>query len=137
MQWSDVTTPPSPRALRQFAGLWLVFFGLMSGWRIWHGRTGGVTGALAVLAVVVGVTGLVRPAAIRVVYTGSMAAAYPIGWTVSRVMLGMLFYLLVTLVACVFRLAGRDALRRRRTRTESYWAACAAPRKSAEYFRQF
>ena len=27
MNWSDVTKPPSNRMLRQFAGLWIVFFG--------------------------------------------------------------------------------------------------------------
>ena len=33
MQWSDVIAPPSPKKLRQFAGLWLVFFAALGVWR--------------------------------------------------------------------------------------------------------
>jgi hypothetical protein len=137
MQWSDVTSPPSSKTLRQFAGLWLVVLGGLAGWRAWHGQMGGVTGALAVLAVVVGVAGLVRPATVRVVYAGAMSAAFPIGWTVSRLVLVAMFYLVFAPVAIVFRLLGRDALRLRRRGAASYWMPYVSARKPEDYFRQF
>src|SRR5262249_5099501 len=54
MQWSDISFSPAPRTLRQFAGLWLLFF---LGWAclMWWGRgNGGVALLLAGIAVLVG-----------------------------------------------------------------------------------
>ena len=136
MQWSDVTAVPQKNTLRQFAGLWLLFFGSLAAWRMWHGHLDLRTEALGVLAVVVGGAGLVRPGTIRWVYTGWMAAAFPIGWTVSRVMLASFFYAVVTPLALVFRMKGRDVLRLRRPQKGSYWIAKTGARDVNEYFRQ-
>ena len=38
MQWSDIQFHPPIKTLRQFAGLWLVFFG---GLAIWQGTVSG------------------------------------------------------------------------------------------------
>jgi hypothetical protein len=136
MQWADLNMTPTARRLREFAGIWLVVFGGISAWRAWHGDTGVLTTAIGVAAAVIGLAGLIRPALVRVVYTGSMMAAFPIGWTVSRLVLGIVFYLVFTPVAIVFRLAGRDALRLRRRRPESYWVPYEGARRAEEYFRQ-
>ena len=58
MQWSDVTTAPGHRTLRQFAGLWLMFFVGVATWRAWDGQVGVVTDSVAVLGVGVGALGL-------------------------------------------------------------------------------
>jgi hypothetical protein len=136
MNWSDVTAAPSPRKLREFAGLFLLFFVAIAGWRAWHGVMDGRTDALAALGLAVGGVGLLYPPAIRLVYTGWMIAVFPIGWTVSRLMLAVLFYLVFTPVALVFRLMGRDALRLKRRQTGSYWMDRPAPGNVKEYFRQ-
>jgi len=136
MNWIDVTAPPPPRRLREFAGLFVVFFVGIAAWRAWHGVVDGRTEALAALGVVVGGAGLLYPPAIRLVYTGWMIAAFPIGWTVSRLMLAVLFYLVFTPVALVFRLMGRDALQLKRRQTGSYWTARPAAGNVKEYFRQ-
>jgi hypothetical protein len=75
--------------LRKFAGLGLVVFGGLAAWRFWYGQTGAWTISLAAAAVVVGVAGLVRPALVRPIYSGWMMAAFPIGWTVSHIALGV------------------------------------------------
>jgi hypothetical protein len=136
MRWSDVTRTPTPRTLRQFAGLWLLFFGGLAVWRTWHGHLDSRTETIAVLAVVIGGLGLVRPAAVRLVYTGWMVAAFPIGWIVSRLMLAVMFYGVFTPVAWVFRLMGRDGLRLRRRHVESYWSVKSGAARAEEYFRQ-
>src|SRR4029450_11047212 len=84
MQWSEVTARPSTRTLRQSGALFLVVFTVTAGLRVWRGNTGTLTIAIAGTGVVVGLVGLVRPDAIRYVYTGWMIAAFPIGWTISR-----------------------------------------------------
>jgi Saxitoxin biosynthesis operon protein SxtJ len=136
MNWTDATATPSLRTLRQFAGLFLVFFVSLAAWRAWHGVVDTRTDALAVLGLMIGGLGLMHPPSIRLVYTGWMIAAFPIGWTVSRLMLAVLFYVVFTPVALVFRLMGRDALRLRRRQAGSYWTARPAAGNVKEYFRQ-
>jgi hypothetical protein len=136
MQWSDVTAPKTPKVLRQFAGLWLVFFIGFALMRAWRGQFGPGTGILAALGIVVGGLGLVRPAAMRPIFTGWMIAAFPLGWAISRVMLAVMFYVVFTPVALVFRLMGRDALSLRRLQVESYWKPKSGAADGKEYFRQ-
>ena len=137
MQWSDVTKAPTSKMLRQFAGLWLVFFGGLAAWRSWHGHMDAWTVVIAVAAVVVGGIGLMRPAAVRPIYSGWMVAAFPIGWTISKLTLGLMFYLVFTPVAFVFKAIGRDPLRLRRSQSASYWGAKPGTQSSSEYLRQF
>ena len=77
-------------------------------------RRDGVRSAIGVAAIVVGVAGLVAPASVRPIYSGWMIVAFPIGWTISKLMLGTVFFIVFTAVGMVFRLTGRDALRMRR-----------------------
>lgn len=135
MQWADVTAPPPLKTLRQFAGLCLVVFVGLALWRLWRGQGGLATWVLAGLGFGLGAIGLWRPAVIRPVYTGWMIAAFPIGWTISKVVLGAVFVLVFTPIALVFRLMGRDTLRLRRGTGQSYWTD--KPRPSVEsFFRQ-
>jgi hypothetical protein len=137
MQWSDVTKAPSPKMLRQFAGLWLVVFGGWAVWRLWHGQTGVWTDVLAIGAVVVGGAGLIAPAVVRPIYIGWMIAAFPIGWTISKIVIGLMFYLVFTPVAFVFKLMGRDVLHLKRGEASSYWGPKSDARSGKEYMRQY
>ena len=137
MQWSDVIKPPSNRMLRQFGGLCLAIFGGLAAWRAWNGVTDAWTMTFAMVALLVGLGGLVAPAAIRPVYSAWMIAAFPIGWTVSRVVLGAMLYLVFTPVAIWFRLTGRDALRLRRQSSASLWQSKPVAKTADEYLRQY
>lgn len=137
MQWSEVTKAPSRKTLRQFAGLSLIVFGGLAAWRMWHGQTGLLTQVMAVFAVVVGGVGLIAPALVRPIYTGWMILAFPIGWTVSQIALGLTFFLVFVPVGTVFRVIRRDALRIKRAPHESYWTVKPAARSGEEYLRQF
>ena len=110
MQWSDVIKPPPAKTLRQFGTLSLVIFGGLAAWQTWNGHTGTGTMVLWGVAAVLGGVGLVAPTAIKPVYMAWMVVAFPIGWTVSKVVLAAMLYLVFTPMAFVFRLMGRDAL---------------------------
>ena len=99
MNWSDVIKPPPDKMLRQFAVLCIVVFVGLAGWRAYHGQAGTFTWALAAFGGVVGVVGLISPPAIKPIYMGWMVAAFPIGWTISRVVLGAVYYIVFTPVA--------------------------------------
>ena len=137
MQWSDVIKPPSQKTLRQFAGLFLVIFLGWAALRWFGGKQGVVTQVMAGAAILFGVPGLLVPTLIRPIYTGWMIAAFPIGWTVARLVLGIVFFLVVTPIAFVFRLMGRDALHRRRAAPATYWKDKPQASGLSDYLRQY
>lgn len=138
MQWSDIPFHPSRRTLRQFAALWLVFFGCLAGWQGLVRERVALGWALAGLAVLVGLLGLARPERVRLVYVGWMVLAFPIGWAISNLLLVVLFYGVFTPVGLVFKLIGRDAMARRpHPEHETYWAPKPAATDVRGYFRQF
>jgi hypothetical protein len=124
--------------LRQFAALWLVFFGGIAAWQgLARGRVG-IALVLAILAVAVGVLGLARPQAVRPIFVGWMILAFPIGWTISLILLGLVYYGLFLPLGLVFRLLGRDALLLRpRPSQTTYWTPRSSPADVRRYFRQF
>jgi hypothetical protein len=136
MQWSEVVKAPSSRTLRQFAGLFLVVFVAMAATRWFRGHQDGWTIALGVTAIVVGLVGLAMPSAVRPLYTGWMIAAFPIGWVVSKVILAVVFFLVVTPIGLGFRMAGRDILRLRRQSQTTYWVPKTVRENSSDYLRQ-
>jgi saxitoxin biosynthesis operon SxtJ-like protein len=138
MQWSDISFRPDTRKLRQFAALWVPFFGALAAWQALVRGNASAAIALGLLAVAVGSLGLLRPQAIRVVYVGWMVLAFPIGWTVSRLVLAGLFYGLLTPLALFFRLLGRDPLQRRaRHDLSTYWSEKPSVKDPGRYFKQF
>ncbi len=137
MRWSDIRFNPGRNELRQFAGLCLLIFGALAAWRATRGEVA-VAVVFAVLSLGVGLVGLLRPAAIRWVYVGWMVVAFPIGWVVSKLIIALMFYGIITPLALWFRMRGRDVLRRGRPgAASSFWRPKAAPGDVGRYFRQY
>jgi hypothetical protein len=138
MRWSDIPFDPTRKTLRQFAGLWLVFFGGVALWQaLVRGRMN-LGLSIGALALVVGLAGLTRPEWVRLIYIGWMVLAFPIGWTVSQVILLIMYFGLFMPIGLIFRLIGRDPLHRaRRAGVESYWTPKPAPVDVRSYFKQF
>ena|ERR1051326_2432370 len=138
MKWGDIPFDPTRKMLRQFAAAWLVFL-LAAGAHQSLARGRHQLGlVMMVLAVVVGVLGLVCPSAIRWLFIGLMVLAFPIGWVVTQVMLALMFYVVITPVALVFRLMGRDPLHRKPDGGKvSYWTDKETPEDPRTYFRQY
>ena len=142
-----VNLHPTRRDLRQFGVIALVIFGLLGAWILWRGTlfgidlgTAGATIAYVLWGVglVSGVLSAVAPAANRPLYVTLIVLTYPIGFVVSHVILAVIFYGMITPIGLVFRLAGRDALRRRfEPDVASYWVAHRGPESVGRYFRQF
>ena len=81
---------------------------------------------------------LVSPKAARILYIGLTLVAMPIGMVVSLVLLSAFYFLLLTPLAIVFRLMGRDPLHRRFDPTaESYWVPHRPSENMERYFHQF
>ena len=138
MQWSDLSFAPAPRTLRRFAAVWFSFFAMVACWQgIWRQHIQIALG-LAAVALGTGTLGLVRPHLLRPLYIAVLIAAFPVGWTMSRILLAAVFYGLFTPLGLLFRLFGRDLLCRRfRPERSTYWTAKPAAADARSYFRQF
>jgi hypothetical protein len=137
MKWSDLPLNPTPRMLRQFAAAWLVVFAALALRQVLthhHSTAGGVLGAIALI----GAFGLWKPSVLRWLFIGATVLAFPIGWVVTLVVLAIMFYLVLTPVALVFRWRGRDALRlRRQPGQTSFWIERGEPPAAGKYLKQF
>lgn len=135
----DDTAPAtaSDATVRQFVVLCGLALGAAAVRDIWFRGAVGRGEGLAALALVIAVAGLARPRTVRPLFTAALKITMPIGAVVSIVLLGVMYYLIFTPLACVFRLAGRDALlRRRQADAGSYWVAKERPSDVRDYFRQ-
>jgi hypothetical protein len=138
MTWSDLPRNPAPKTLRQFAAAWLVVL-LALGLHHWLGRGHDRLGpALCLLALGVGGLGLWRPAMVRRLYVISMVLVFPLGWVLSLLLLAVMYYGIITPVAVVFRLRGRDLLARKAAPgRSSFWVAREKPGDIRRYFKQY
>jgi hypothetical protein len=137
MAMIKINDNPSRRELRQFAGIWFpVFWFIVGGW-FFIGDAPRVAIAAGVFGLVVGAIGVARPRFMHPIYLLWMHAAYPIGFVVSHVVLGVIFYLLVTPVGLVMKLVGYDPLQRRLRTSTTYWLPCERVANTRQYFRQF
>lgn len=128
------------RALRQLPGLAVPAVLLVTGLA---GGEGGVVRLFAVVMLVgAGVTGgvasLASARAGLAAYRAWMLGALPIGWTISRVVMGAAYYGVITPIGVIMRLLGRDALSLRFDRSaESYWVVRRRGTDAGRYLRQW
>lgn len=81
---------------------------------------------------------LASPTLARGLYRGWMFAALPIGWTISHLILALVYYLVVTPIGLMLRLAGNDPMQRRFDRgATTYWIPRDGPSEPSRYFKQF
>jgi len=80
--------------------------------------------------------GVVYPPSIRPVFVGLILLTYPIGWVVSHVLLGSIFYLLFLPIGLVLRMTGHDPLQRKPPVGSSLWKTPVGKTDPASYLRQ-
>ncbi len=134
----DVNWNPSNKELRAFGGMWLVFFSAIAAYL--HFRTGYAWLApyIGGAALLIGSIGLAIPKAVKPVYVAWMIAAFPIGWTISHLLLGAIFYLLITPIGLVMRVTGYDPMNRKfDPEATTYWSEHRTGGDPSTYFRQY
>ena len=127
---------PTAKDLRVFAALWLVFLGVL-GALAWRKDATGLAAALWIAGGGIGAVGLVWPRQVRGVYLGAVYAAFPIGFVVSHLVLGAVYFLVLTPIGWMARLFGHDPLQKKfDPARKSYWIEREGSRPPASYFRQ-
>lgn len=134
---------PGPRELRSFGWVMLVAFGLIGlvklAWPFAWGfsRNPAVGGVCLAVAVVAGGLGIAGTKAALPFYWAWMGLAYVLGNVMSRVLFGIFFFGLVTPMALLMRLVGRDKLMLNKPDASTYWRDAPPPDAPERYERQF
>jgi hypothetical protein len=139
MSLIEVNWKPEAKDLRSFgkialvasclvAGLLYVLKGLAIQWIF----------VIIALGILVFICSLISLGVTRLIYLTLTAITLPIGLVVSFIVLAVFFYLIITPVGLVFRLIGRDSMKRKfDSAINSYWAAHRPTQKLERYFHQF
>ena len=143
----EINLRPDVRTLRQFGFIALAGFAFLAviAWYealVFSFGLGAarpyVAGGFAAVAGVSLLFSVVYPKANLGLYLGLTVIAYPIGFVLSYLIMGTLFFLLITPVGLLLRLLVRDPMERHMLReAESYWVDARGERPSESYFKQF
>ena len=109
--------------------------GGLIGWK-WEAWT--VSYVLWGLGAVSFVLAFVQPKLLLPLFIVLMVLAFPIGFVVSNVILMVLYFGLFTPIALVFRIVGRDTMKRKfEPEAESYWVDRTVEKPVSQRFKQF
>ena len=138
MTIADFNIKPSAKMLREFGIIALFGFGLVGAllglkWEAWTASY-----MLWALGAVSFVLALVQPRLLLPLYVALMVVAFPIGFVISNVILLALYFGLFTPFSMVFRLIGRDTMKRKfEPEAESYWIKRTGSTPASQRFKQY
>ena len=135
----ELNLNPSRKDLRIFAAPQVPFFALVSFLLSRNDRIDPDTAWWIIgCSLAAGAVGTMWPAVIRWIYVVWTAAVFPIGWVMSYVLLGSVFYLVVTPIGLIMRICGRDPMQRKfDPQANTYWQPRTKSKTTDRYFRQF
>ena len=110
---------PKKKDLRNLGLVFLVALAVIGGIVLWKGGSSGPYWIGA--GVLFGLWGLVWPAGLKPVYRVWMTLAVILGYFVSRILLSVIYYLVVTPIGLIMRLIGKDLLDLKLKDRDSYW----------------
>jgi hypothetical protein len=110
----------SARDLRRFGFTVAIPLALLAAVGAWRGHTI-LPALLGGLAAILGGLALLAPELLLPVEKVWMAGAHALGWFNTRVLLGVVYFLVMTPTGALMRMLGRDPLDRRLRDRPSYW----------------
>lgn len=138
---------PPPRTLRNFGLIGVAAFALIAWLVQGHHKpfshvpvsaTMPVTYIAVALIAYCGIFAIAAPQALRWLYVGLSVLGFPIGFVFSYIIVTIMFFLVVTPIALLFKVIGRDSLKLRPDpQATTYWVRRTPPDSVKRYFRQF
>lgn len=138
MLWDEIKKiKSSKKDLRSFGITLGIFFGLLAIFFLWRGRVHSFIW-LGASGFFLGF-GLLAPRVLKPIQKIWMSLALLIGWVMTRVILTLIFYAVLTPIAQLARLFGKRFLNTAfREDVKSYWMVRSVPESSKEsYEKQF
>jgi hypothetical protein len=120
---------------RKFGVLFAVIFTLLAAYAVYSGWRPVLTMASIVAALAFGITAFVAPQILAPLNRLWFELGILLGKIVSPIVLGIIFFGLITPVGIITRLCGRDELRLRRRVTTTYWVERAPAGPEPESFK--
>lgn len=134
--FEHITWRPNSKELRRFAIAMLIGFtvlGLLVAWRTKDIGTGSIV--LCVVGVLLAIAAFV-PKLDRVAYLGVYLPTSIIGYVLSHLILGLIFFFVITPLALLLRWKDKDLLQQRRPENAA-WSPVKAVKTEDSYYRQF
>jgi saxitoxin biosynthesis operon SxtJ-like protein len=133
----EINKNPSRRDLNIFGFLLLLFAGLIGAGLYFRSGAFEAARAVWIAGFLLVLLYFAVPPFRRPFYLGWLYVTYPIGFVLSHVILGAVFYLVFAPVGLVMRMLGKDPLHRRFDRTAAtYWVKHDPHSDQGRYFRQ-
>ena len=139
MSLTEINWHPSRKELRTFAIIALIAATLVA-LLLWRFKGLGIRwGAVIIsLGVAILLSSFVWFKVTRVIYLGFILATLPIGLLMSFLLLATFYFGILTPLALLFRLIGRDTLHRKfDPETKSHWITHQKPDNLDRYYNQF
>jgi MFS family permease len=143
----EINFKPDRKTLRQFGLIAFMGFGLLAAFAYYEKLVfsfglGEARMPLVTAFVIVGTVALlfsmVVPRANRFLYVGLTLLAFPIGFVLSYLIMGTLFFLIIGPISVLMRLFGRDSMHRAYDPSATtYWSTARPPRDKEDYFHQY
>jgi hypothetical protein len=108
----------------------------LGGWWSYRGRYPTLSAVLLGVGAALVLLGALYPKSLVVPNRLWMGLAEALGFVMTRVILGVVFFLIVTPIGTLRRLVGGDPLGRRAKRTESYWKPYTERRKDSKHYEK-
>lgn len=137
MRVEDLDFAPTTTKLRQF-GFLLVFFGTLAAIVSQAKGSPGLIWLIVPIAFgACGLIGIIVPGFLRWPFVLWTLAVFPIGWSISQIILLGIFFLVFMPIGLIFRLIRRDALQLKDSKQSTFWNPAPAKSDPNRYFRQY
>ena len=139
MKWNQISSSATIKQIRQFGLLVGIVLVAVGSWQLYRQIYPIVRIVLWSIGGFLFVSGLLWPQILKPLYVLWMLLAHMLSWVNTRIILGVIFYLIFTPIALVMRIAQRDGLQKKINKNaSSYWTQRTAPENIKEHFeRQF
>ena len=128
--------PNSKKDIRSFGITIGIILFIISGLLMYYEKE--ISQTIAVLASAFIGLGLVLPMLLKPIYFVWMVFAAILGWLMTRVILSVVFYLIMTPIGLITKLLGEDFLALRKVESDSYWNyRDSSEETSQNYEKQF
>jgi len=111
-------------------------FVLLSSWWLYRGKFTVLAEVLLPLGALLVLLGLLWPRALVLPNKAWMLLAEALSFVTTRLILGLVFFLVVTPIGIVKRLMGWDPLGRRGARRESYWQPYSERQRDPRHYEK-
>jgi len=129
---------PTPHELRIFGLLLALFFGLIGALVLWRARLWTIATLCLAIGLLSAIVYYSVPSLKRPMYMMCVAVTYPIGWTITHLLLALVYFGWITPVGLLMRLFGYDPMRRRMNRRAiSHWIPRKPIKDVSRYFKQY